>query len=123
VWLNTQRSSSPQSFAALTLTINNTNRADGAQIGKVKLSPETEALKVTLTLPQPQPADLRYRVEFDNAIGEKKVSKVIRQDSQSVEILVPTAQLAREQYAFRLFAIQPDGTEQRIPGSYFLLIE
>jgi hypothetical protein len=123
IWISRQPTSSPQSFAAVTLTISNSNRADAAQIGKLKLSPETEALKVSLTLPQPQPAELRYRVELDNATGEKKVSKVIGQNSQSVEVLVPTAQLAREQYAFRLFAIKPDSSEQRISGSYFLLIE
>jgi hypothetical protein len=114
---------SPRTFATLTLTISNNNRAEGAQVGKVKLSPDAEALNISLMLPQPPPVAARYRVELENDNGERKALEVTSQDAQSVGVRVPTAQLAREPYALKLYAIKSDATEERIKGSYYFLVE
>lgn len=118
------RAPSPRSFATLSLTISRSNRAEGVQAGKVKLPPDAEALKISLTLPQPSPsAAAGYRVELENDNSEAKSAEVAGKDAQSVLVVIPAAQLARGQYAVKLFAIQPDGTEQRINGSYFFIVE
>jgi hypothetical protein len=113
----------PRTFATLTLTISNSNRAEGAQAGKVKLSPDVEALKISLMLPQPPPTAAGYRVELENDSGETKSVEVAGRDAQSVLVVIPAAQLARGQYALKLFAVQTDGTERRINGSYFFNVE
>jgi methionine-rich copper-binding protein CopC len=114
---------SPRTFATLTLTISNSNRAEGAQAGKVKLPPNAEALKVSLTLPQQSPPAERYRVELENDNGETKSAEVAGKDAQSVLVVIPAAQLEPGQYALKLFAIKTDGAEQRINGTYFFIVE
>jgi len=74
-------------------------------------------------LPQQSPLAARYRVELENNNGVSKSVEVVEKDAQSVLIDIPAAHLARGQYALKLFAIQTDGTEQRINGSYFFIIE
>ncbi len=111
-------------FSTLTLTISSkSNRAEGAQPGTVKLPPNAEGLNVSLLLPQPAPPAARYRVELENDNGEARSVDVAGKDTQSVIVVIPAAQLAREQYALKLFAIKPDGTEQRINGSYYFIVQ
>lgn len=117
------RTPSPPIFATLTLTISSNNRAEGSQAGTVKLPPNAEALKISLTLPQPSPLAARYRVELENDNGETKSVEVVAKDAQSVLVVIPAAQLARGQYALKLFDIKPDGAEQRINGIYFFIVE
>jgi methionine-rich copper-binding protein CopC len=123
LWLSFFRAPSPRTFATLTLTISNNNRAEGAEASKIKLPPNAEALKISLTLPQLSPPAARYRVQLENDDGETKSAEVVGKDAQSVLVVIPAAQLARGQYAVKLFAIQTDGTEQRIHGSYFFIVE
>lgn len=123
LWLSLSRAPSPQTFATLTLTISVSNRAEGAQAGKVRLPLNASALRISLTLPEQSPQAARYRVELENDDGETKSLELAGQDAQSVSVVIPAAQLARGQYALRLFAIKADGTEQRIPGSYFFTVE
>lgn len=122
LWLSF-RAPSPRTFAALTLSISSNNRAEGAHAGKVKLPPNAEALNISLTLPQQPPPAARYRVELENDNGETKSAEVAGKDAQSVLVVIPAAQLARGQYALKLFAIKPDGSEQRLNGSYFFTVE
>jgi methionine-rich copper-binding protein CopC len=122
LWLFS-RAPAPRTFATLTLTVSNNNRAEGVQARKVKLPPDAEALNVSLTLPQESPPAARYRVELENDNGETKSAEVAGKDAQSVLVVIPAAQLARGQYALKLFAIKTDGTEQRINGSYFFIVE
>lgn len=123
LWFLTQRAPSPRTFATLTLTISNSNRAEGAQAVTVKLPPNAEGLNVSLMLPQPSPPAARYRVELENDNGKMNSVEVVGKDAQSVLVVIPVAQLARGQYALKLFAIKTDGTEQRINGSYFFTVE
>jgi methionine-rich copper-binding protein CopC len=124
LWLSIFRAPSPNAFATLTLTISaSSNRAEGVQAAKVRLPLDASALRISLTLPERLPQAARYRVELVNDNGETKSLEIDRQDAQSVSVVIPAAQLARGQYALRLFAITANGAEQRIPGSYFFTVE
>jgi methionine-rich copper-binding protein CopC len=123
LWLSLSRAPSPQTFATLTLTISASNRAEGAQAGQVNLPLSADALRISLTLPEQLPRAARYRVELVNDNGETKPLEVAGQDAQTVTVVIPAAQLARGQYALRLFAITADGTEQRINGNYFFNVQ
>lgn len=124
LWLSLFRDPSPQTFATLTLTINSiNNRAEGAPASKVKLPLNADALRISLTLPERPVPSVRYRVELENDNGETKALELAGRDAQSVSVVIPAAQLARGQYALKLFAIKADGTEQRISGSYFFDVE
>jgi hypothetical protein len=123
LWFSVFRTPSPRTFATLSLTISNINRAEGAQAAKVKLPPDADALKISLTLPQQSPPAARYRVELENDNGETKPVEVAGKDDQSVLVEIPAAQLARGQYVLKLFAIKTDNSEQRISGSYLFIVE
>lgn len=123
LWIYVPRTPSPRTFATLTLTISNNDRAKGAQPEKIKLSPDADVLRVSLTLPKQSVAAAHYRVELENDNGETKTVKVAGADAQSVSADVPAAQLTRGKYALKLFAIKTDGAEQRINGSYRFIVE
>lgn len=121
-WVIFRTPSAPKTFATLTLTVSHGDRAEGAQAGRVKLSPDVDALKVLLTLPDPPPAR-HYRAQLEDDKGAVKVSENVTQEAQSVPVTIPASQLARGRYALKLFAVKPDGTEQRVPGSYLFTVE
>ncbi len=123
LWLFVFRAPVPRTFATLTLTISNNDRAEGAQAGTVKLLPDVEALKVSLTLPQQSPPAAGYRVELENDDREIKSAEIAGSDAQSVQVIIPARQLARGQYVLKLYATKTDGAEQRINGSYFFIVE
>jgi hypothetical protein len=122
-WLAKPRTSPLQTFATLTLTNNISNRADGIRADKVSLPLKADALKISLLLPQPLPPAAGYRVELENEDGETKSLELAGQDSQSVSVLIPAAQLSRGQYALNLLLIRPDRTEMPISGGYFFTVE
>ena len=123
LWLFLFRAPSPGSFATITLAHSVNNRAEGVQAGKVTLPLKADALRISLTLPERLPAAVRYRVELENENGETRPLEIAGQEAQSVSVVIPAAQLTRGQYALKLFVVKADGTEQRIPGSYFFTVE
>jgi methionine-rich copper-binding protein CopC len=120
-WL--ARPSLPPASAELTLNVSRGDRAEGVQAARVKLPRDAAALRISLTLPERSAPAANYRVELENADGEKKTLEVIGRDAQTVSVAIPAAQLPRGQYALKLFSVQTDGTEQRISGSYFFTVE
>ena len=122
-WLYSSRTSAPQTVAALELNVRNSDRAAGTgQPGRVKLAPDTDALRVALTIPEGSPPAARYRVELENREGETSAARVDGQEGRTVSVLIPSARLARGRYVLKLFAVGADGTEQRL-GSYFFNVE
>src|SRR2546423_943505 len=118
LWLSRTRT-----FATLTLTASAGNRAEGVQASKVELPPDADALRIFLMLPEGSASATRYRAELVNGNGETKSFEVAVQDSRSVSAVIPAAQLARGQYALRLYKTDADGSEQRVPGSYFFNVK
>jgi hypothetical protein len=114
----------PQTFASVNLAISASNRGAGAEATKkVQWPLNADALKISLALPVGLAPAGRYRVELDSGIGKVKPLETAVHDGQSVLVTVPAGQLSPGQYALRIYAIQSDGTEQRINGSYLFNIE
>jgi methionine-rich copper-binding protein CopC len=123
LWLNRQRTAAPQTLVTLTLNISGNTRGESAPADRVKLPLQADALKISLKIPvQPIWAG-RYRVELVNDNGETSPLEMASQDAQSVSVVIPAEQLERGQYALKLFAINTDGMEQRINGSYIFIVE
>lgn len=112
-----------ETFATLTLSLSNSDRATGAEAARVKLTSDVVALKISLTLPDASAPARNYRVQLEDDNGAVKLSENVLPKAQSVRVTIPASQLARGQYALKLFIVNPDGTEQRIPGSYFFIVE
>lgn len=126
-WLYRSRNSSPPTFATLNLTITlDNNRAQGIDAAKVHLTSGIDDLKLVLRLPEGAAVAVRYRVtldNLDNGLAEPETFEPDGQDAESIRVKIPAAQLARGRYALKVFAIQSDGREQRIPGAYYFEVD
>lgn len=122
LWLFRLRTTPPQTFVSITLTISQGNRAEGPAAGKVKLPLPADALRVSLRLPDPSAA-VSYRADLQEESGAGRPLEIKAQDAQLVWVEIPASELRRGQYAIILFAINPDGTDRRINGGYFLTVE
>lgn len=124
LWLSRPRIVSHRVLATLTLTASSDdNRTEGTEPGRVKLPPNAEGvLKIYLKLPA-EPTAANYRVKLMNEDGETSLLEVTGQDAESVSVEIPSARLTRGQYALRIFAVRPDGAEQRVRGVYLLNVE
>jgi hypothetical protein len=120
------RSPSPQNaFAEVTLTPGSSERGPGRHAtSRMTLLPQHHSLKLHLTLLKPAIPAKDYRVEM--LLSDEQKSKTFRPAShneQSVEVVIPASDLVRGSYAFHIFAIKADGTEQRLPESYLLMVD
>jgi hypothetical protein len=121
-WFYLARIRPPRAVATLTLTGSVMNRSEGVEAGTIKLSPNVDALKVFLTLPERATPAQRYRAELDSEDGETSTLTITGQDGNAVSVLIPASLLARGQYAVTLLAVGDDGDE-RPYGTYFFNVE
>lgn len=111
----------PPTFVMITLGITRGDRAEGAHVVKTKLN--VDELRLELLLPEGSTPDGQYRVEMQSESGETKTLRVAKQEGRALSVIIPTSQLARGQYAIKLFAVGANGSEQRINGSYLFAVE
>jgi len=123
VWFILHRSSSPETFATLNLTISQSTRGEGAQAPKIKIPLSEDALKIVLRLPDRSPTAGSYQVELESDNGQNRSLKTFAQDGQSVTVMIPAGELKRGQYSLKVFTVGSDGAEQRINGNYLFTVE
>lgn len=117
------RSSSPETFAILNLTISQSTRGEGPQAPKVTLPLGKDALKIVLRLPDQSLTAGRYRVELESDDGQNKSLEAIAHDGQSITVVIPAGELKRGSYSLKVFTVRADGGEQRISGNYSFTVE
>jgi len=116
----------PQS--AVSITVVNTATVRGSEDNdpppvRVALPSNATELRALLPLPTTSAPNVqRYRAELDNRT-EKKTVKVAEHNNNSVVVVIPAAELPRGIYELTLTAIQVDGMEQAVPGSYRFNVE
>lgn len=110
-------------FVMVALTPTNAERGAGAEPTKVKLPKDAGALRVALTPTEGLTPSARYRVELDDGEGKTESLEAVGQDAHTVSVIIPAAHLSRGTYALRLFAVNAEGVEQRVKGSYLFSVE
>ena len=115
--------------ATLEISMNEGDRAEGARAGAVKLPLRGDALRLVLTLPEEENNGAAtkanaYRVQVENPGGAIKFSgRAQTTDARKVSVVIPAGQLERGAYAAILSAIETDGSERRVAGSYRFNVE
>lgn len=122
LWLMS-RTTSPQTFAHLNLTISTDNRSAGGSTQNVKLPLAEDALRISLALPGPAPQGASYRVQWENVKGPIENLDIEKQDANAISVIIPAGKLTPGLYALKLFQKNSDGTETRVPGSYFFNVD
>jgi len=110
-------------YAFLNLAISNSERANGPEIKYVRLEPGSPGIRIELALPDQLPQSKSYRVEL---LDEKQVArnlKIEQQTEAKLVVVMPANEISPGSYFVRLYAANPDGTEQRIRGSYFFTVQ
>jgi len=123
VYLNRPHTYTSGNYASLNLTITASDRASGIETKTVKLSPVTAGIRIELTLPDQIPQSSNYRVELMDEQQASRNLPVVERRSQSLVVAVPANEIAHGSYIIHLYAVNPDGSEQRIRGSYFFNVD
>lgn len=111
-----------QNYALLELPISYADRSEGAETKRVKITPGMDGLRISLLLPE-LPEAKGFRVESFDEAEVKRTPEIIGQDSRTITIVIPAADLTRGRYRLQLSFIKPDGTEQRVRGTYAFNVE
>jgi hypothetical protein len=112
-----------RTFTVLALTAVSSDRATGSTPKKITLPLRYDDLKLQFTLPDGSTPAKSYRVEMQSGDGTKKTLEKVVRNGQAVEVVIPAGELKVGEYAFNVFWINPDGTEERVKGSYLLAAE
>ena len=122
LWFSFLRQTAPPTFATVTLVMSPNTRDEGVQAVKIK-PPAEQTLRLYLVLPNSKLPAAGYHVQLLDVNGESRSLQVLGQQNQSIIVEIPGSQLRGGQYALNLSVINADGTEQRIPGSYYFTVE
>ena len=110
-------------YMAVNLSISAATRGGGPAPARVKLESGMAGIKVNLAIPEEERGAKDYSVKLINGDVSQSDLPVDQRDDQSITIKIPVSSIARGSYAIQVFSIKPDGTQQRIPGSYYFDVE
>jgi anti-sigma-K factor RskA len=105
--------------AFIALNITTADRASGSEIQSVTLAPGTPRLRIELKLPDETVRSQRYRVELLDDQQRSRELSIEQQTTQSLLVAIAANEIPPGSYIIRLYAVNPDGGEQRIRGNYF----
>jgi hypothetical protein len=108
-------------YALVSLQISTGDRASGAETKTVRLAGNA-GIRIALTLPDQATEPKSYRVELVDG-QERSRDLPAERNAQSLLVTIPANEITPGAYIIRLHAVNPDGTEQRVRGSYYLNVE
>ena len=122
VYIPSRRDPGPGTLASINLTISVSDRASGSETKSVKLEPGMRGLSVELTLPDQVVQAQSYRVELVDTQGRSQNLQITQGTDKSLFVEIPANEIPRGSYIIRLYAVNPDGTESRVRGSYYFSV-
>jgi hypothetical protein len=114
--------STPQNLASIELTISSSNRGEGSESKPLRLAPGTDAVRIVLHLPDGTGPYENYRVDLETPDGAKRALEITERSQRTVTAIVP-ARFLHGRYGLQLTGIKSDGSQERVPGTYFFTIE
>jgi anti-sigma-K factor RskA len=115
--------STPRSVAQLTVQNNQGTRSTDPGSGLPSVKLKEDVLQLTLMLPQAATPGSAYRVEL---LANEKATKTFdtrAEETQSITVEIPAAQLTRGLYVGIVSTIDANGNPQRVPGIYPFKVE
>ncbi len=115
--------STPRSVAQLTVINSQGIRSTDPGSGQPTVKLKEDVLQLKLMLPQAASIGSAYRVELSGDDNVTKTFDTRAQETQSITVEIPAAQLPRGQYVATVSTIDANGNSQRIPGIYPFKVE
>lgn len=115
--------STPRSVAQLTVINIQGTRSTDPGSGQPSIKLKEDVLQLKLMLPQAASIGSAYRVELSRDNNVTKTFDIRSQETQSIIVEIPAAQVPRGQYVATVFTIDTNGNPQRIPGIYPFKVE
>lgn len=112
-----------KNYATLSLPISAASRAEGPAPAKVKLESGVPGVEVVLAIPEDAKGAKDYRVKLVSGDRPEHDLTIDKRDDRTVTIKIPASLLTRGQYAIQMSRVTSDGSDTRIPGSYYFNIE
>lgn len=113
----------PRTFADINLTSMASARRSydttTPPIQKISLPLGADALRISLTLPEPTPEGATYSVRWENVQGLLKILKIESEDATTIRVMIPAGDLTPGQYTLKVMRKQGQ-TEQRIADYFFI---
>lgn len=108
-------------YVPVELPLNSSNRAESAAPARVQLP--GAGLKASLTLPEQAKEAKGLRVKLVDENGVERDLTIDGRTDQTIAVTIPAAWLSRGSYAIQLSMVKPDGSEERVRGSYNFVVE
>ena len=109
------------SYVSLDLALNNSNRAESIAPARVQLAGAD--LKVNLTIPDQVKDAKDFRLKLEDENGVKRDLTIEDRKDQMVTVTIPAALLTRGSYVIQLSMVKADGSEERVRGGYYFVVE
>ena len=122
VYIPSRRDPGPGTLASINLTISASDRGSGSETKSVKLEPGTRGLRVELTLPDQVPQAQSYRIKLLDEQERPRDLPIKERTDKALFVEIPANEIPRGSYIIQLHAVNPDGTERRVRGSYYFSV-
>ena len=106
-------------YVPLDLAVNNSNRAESTAPARVQLAD----LKVKLSLPEQAKEAKAFRVKLVDENGVERDLTIDERTDQAITVAIASEWLSRGSYVIQLSMVKPDGSEERVRGSYNFVVE
>ncbi len=117
----------PQTFKDVNLAYVSEDQTRGSSTAltpKITLPLNADALRFSLTLPEPTPIGATYSVRWENVKGPLGTLETIDwKDPKSLTVIIPANDLTPGQYTLKVLRKDPNGTEQPVKANYFFDVE
>ena len=108
-------------YISLDLALSNSNRSESSAPVPVKLA--GAGLKVNLIVPDEAKNAKDYSVKLVDENDVERNLTIDERTNQMIAVTIPAAWLSSGSYVIQLSMVKPDGSADRVPGSYNFVIE
>jgi len=111
----------PGSYTSLDLAMSSSNRADSTFPARVKLP--GAGIHINLAIPESAKGAPDYRVKLINGDAVEKDLAVEQRNEQTIKVTAPASSVTRGRNLIQLWKVKPDGSVDRVQGSYLFDVE
>ena len=117
------RTPSSGGYAFVSLPIVASDRASGSETKTVRLEPGNAGIRIELALPDQWRGAKSYRVELLDERERSRDMAMTERNPQAVIVTIPANEITPGSYIVRVYALNSEGTEQRVRGSYYFNVQ